>query len=367
MAANAQAVRQKKKARNASENIERTLAKYLYFGATLRIDLYRRFAEFDRNGRDTAYALRKQHTRFRTRKDMRQSIWRDFVEDVSAGRRFSGAIADYVPSSERLAIAAGEESGNHAEGFEMAAYIAKSVNALMGAILGALIYPFILVFMFIAMLYFVAYELIPAMVQISPVEEWPNISQALYAVAMYFRDYGVLTMVIIFGLFILNVLSLPKWTGPMRAKFDRLWPVNKIYRQVTGATFVIILAAMQRGGIPLDAALRDVRAIASPWLKTHIETFQKRITGGSAPSIAINTGILDVDVVDTLEDYDEGGSFSKALEVVGETIIEQTITRTKRTASVINILMMLGVAGGMIWTYGSMMLIVMAMQARGGA
>lgn len=361
MAANPAAARAGARAGSKNANLEKTAAKFLNFGADARIDLYERLAEFDSNGKDIGTALRKQYQRFKKRGDMRHAVWYDLAGEVTAGGRLSKVIADYVPPSERLAIAAGEDTGNYAEGFTMAAYIAKSVSELRGAIVGTLLYPAILGLLFVVLMYFVSWQLVPAMLNIAPVEKWPAISYALYVFSGGIKLFGIWVLIGTVGLAVANIVSFSRFVGPLRAKLDRFWPVNVVYRKVQGAMFVVILAAMQKGGISLDAALRDIRAIATPWLRSHIEIFQRRLAAGRTPSEAIATGLLDQDVVDTLEDYDDSGSFSKALEIVGKNVVARTIRSVKSVASVFSAMMMLGVAGGIVWTYASMAFLVMGM------
>lgn len=361
MAANPTLARQGAKTSAQSAKLEKTIAGLLNFGSDARIDLYERLAEFDNNGKDIGTALRKQYQRFKKRKDMRHAIWYDLAGEVTAGGKLSRAIAPYVPPSERLAIAAGEDTGNYAEGFTMAAYIAQSVADLRGAIVGTLLYPAILGLLFVVLMYFVSWQLVPAMLNIAPVENWPAISYALYVFANGIKLFGLPALVALVVIAAANIYSFGIFVGPIRTKLDRFWPVNIVYRKVQGAMFVVILAAMQKGGIPLDAALRDIRAIATPWLRSHIEVFQRRLSAGRTSSEAIATGLLDQDVVDTLEDYDESGSFSKALEIVGKNVVKRTIKSVKSVASIFSALMMLGVAGGIVWTYASMAFLVMGM------
>lgn len=361
MAANANVARIAPSNNTGAAKLEKKIASLLNFGADARIDLYERLAEFDTNGKDLGSALRKQYQRFKKRKDMRHSVWLDLVSEVSAGGKLSKAMAPYVPPTERLAIAAGEETGNYAEGFTMAAYIATSVSELRSAIVGTLLYPAILGFLFIVLMYFVSWQLVPAMLNIAPVEEWPALSYSLYVFSSGIKLFGLWVLIGTIGIAVANIISFGRFVGPVREKLDKLWPVNVVYRKVQGAMFVVILAAMQRGGIPLDAALRDIRAVATPWLRNHIEIFQRRLSAGRTPSEAIATGLLDQDVIDTLEDYDESGSFSKALEIVGKNVVKRTIKSVKAVASVFSALMMLGVAGGIVWTYASMAFLVMGM------
>lgn len=345
----------------SDSSFERTLAKALNFGAKDRAGFYQRLERFAGRGYDVKVALAGMYERYQKKKDPRRAIWREWVRGLNAGRKFSDLVADYVPPAERLAISAGETTGEMARGFEMARYIAHSASRIRGVVIEALLYPLILSLVFIALLYFVAYKLLPAMLQISPAETWPTISYALYLTANYVKDWGWLTILGIVAFWVFVVLRLPKSTSRVRLWLDRKLPPWTIYRRVQGANMLVTLAALSAAGNPVDESIRRMRKIASPWLTRHLDQFQRRTASGKKPAEAMDTGLLDDDVMGDIMDYDNAGAFSEALDAVGKDVVDMTIASITKISATIRYSMMGLVAMGLIWTYAAMSMIVMTM------
>lgn len=344
---------------------ERTLAKLLNFSAKDRVSLYHRLERFASRGYDVKVALVGMYERFEKKKDPRRAIWREWVKGLNAGRKFSDLVADYVPPAERLAISAGETTGEMARGFEMARYIASAANKIRGVVLEALLYPSFLVVIFVVLLYFVAYQLLPAMLNIAPVERWPTISYALYLTANFVKDWGWLFFPSCLAGVITIAVRLPKGTGAFRHWLDRKLPPWSIYRRVQGANMLVTLSALSAAGNPVDESVRRMRKIASPWLTHHLDRFQRGVASGKRPADAMDTGLFDDEVMGELIDYDRAGAFAEALEAVGKDVVDMTIETITRMAGTIRYSMMGLVAMGLIWTYASMSLIVMSISSGG--
>ena len=361
MAASANTVVKTAAAPPSDSSFERKLAKALNFGAKDRVSFYHRLERFAGRGYDVKVALSGMYERYQKKKDPRRAIWREWVKGLNAGRKFSELVADYVPPAERLAISAGETTGELARGFEMARYIAHSASRIRGVVIEALLYPLILSTVFIALLYFVAYKLLPAMLQISPVEKWPTISYALYLVANYVKDWGWLTILGLIGAAIYVVVRLPKSTTGARVWLDGKLPPWTIYRRVQGANMLVTLSALSSAGNPVDESIRRMRKIASPWLNRHLDKFQRGVASGKRPADAMDTGLFDDEVMGEIIDYDRAGAFSDALDAVGKDVVDMTIASITRISGTIRYSMMGLVAMGLIWTYAAMSMIVMTM------
>lgn len=345
---------------------ERTLAKTLNFGAKDRVSLYHRLERFAGRGYDVKVALVGMYERFEKKKDPRRVIWREWVKGLNAGRKFSDLVADYVPPAERLAISAGETTGEMARGFEMARYIATAAHKIRGVVVESLMYPTVLVGIFIILLYFVAYKLLPAMLNISPVEKWPMVAYALYLTANFVKDWGWLVFPLCFAAVVAVALRLPKGTGGFRHWLDRKLPPWTIYRRVQGANMLVTLAALSAAGNPVDESVRRMRKIASPWLTHHLDRFQRGVASGKRPADAMDTQLFDDEVMGELIDYDRAGAFAEALDAVGKDVVSMTIESITKISGTIRYAMMGLVALGLIWTYGSMSLIVMTIGSAGG-
>lgn len=350
----------KAKKKQGSGEFDRFVAKQLNFGATDRAKLYQRLNKFLSRGFDLRRALENAYQRFERNKDPRRVIWRDWVRGLQAGRKFNELIAPYVPSGERMLIAAGEDSGALAKAFERAQYIALSMARIKSTLIGELMYPVMLFLVFASLLIVVSMKLMPTMETMGlPVEQWPAVSKGLYHVAYATRAYGIYTAVFMILIGGLSLWSLPRWSHDFRRKLDKWCPPFNIYREIESATLLINCAAMTATGNTVDSTFKSIRANSGPWLAWHMDRFIRGMTSGKMPSYAMDTGLIERETMGDLQDYDDAGAFTEAIGFIGEDIVEATIERIKLQATVLRVLAMLAVAAGLLWTYAGIGLLVM--------
>lgn len=338
------------------------LVKFLHLGADGRISLYRRLKRFAERGRDEKFALAPMQRRFASKKDERAVVWADWLRLLSGGVQFSAVISPYVPPTEALAISAGEETGARPEGYAMAEYIATSAKNIQSAVRGALTYPLVLLLMLVALLVFAGLYLIPAMLTIGPLEKWPAIPHALHTTTAFILSWGWLVGLVVAAVATWVVRSLPRMRGNTRAFLDKHVLPWSAYRVIQGGNLLVVIAALSNAGHPLDESVRRIRRISTPWLKWHLDRMLALLVDGRTPSVAINTGILDEEIAGDLEDYDHAGAFTDALQEVGRDVVEATITRITRQATVVRYLLMLVFVAGLLWIYGSLGLLVMSLR-----
>lgn len=356
--------RGKPKKRDAS-GFEKRLAAMTSFGAAKRARLYDRLYRFTSRGYDIRAGLEGAYMRYERTGDARRAVWRDWVRGLQAGERFHNLIAPYVPAGERMLIAAGEESGSRLpDALRNAQYVAESLNKVKSALVGALVYPIMLLLMFVGLLVIVSVKLIPALEGLAPLESWPPVSASLYYTAEAVRNYGLWAGLAMVAGFMGVIYSLPRWQSGLRRSLDHKLPPFTIYREVESATTMITLSAMVAAGQSIDAALRAIRGPASIWLGWHLDRMIKALAGGKPPSVAMETGLVNPETMGDLQDYDRAGAFSEAIAIVGKDIVEDTIMRVEAQSAVLRIVMMFLVAGGMVWTYAAIGMLVLDVSAK---
>lgn len=347
------------------DKMERWWAKTTSFGVKSRVRIYNRLWRFTSRGYSLDTALGGMYGRLEAKKDPRRTIWREWVQGLREGKRYSLMISEFVPPAERVMIAAGENTGRLDQGFKMAGYTAESIQRIQAAIKGALFKPGLLIAMFMVVTLFTAYKMVPTMLTIAPkVQEWPFIARSLHAYAMFIQGFGVYLMVGFIAAAIAILKTMPKWTGRTRSWLDRKLPPWTVYRQFQGASLLITLSALVQAGNPIDVSLKQIRRISPPWLSSHLDKAIQAMAEGRKPAIAIDTGLLDAETMGDLTDYDNAGAFSDAIEAVGTEVVEDTIERVTRTSNLIGAAVMFMVAGGIVWVYAAMMFLVMDAQQK---
>jgi type II secretory pathway component PulF len=335
------------------------------FATKKRVRLYDRLYRFTDNGKDILTAIRGAHERFEKKKDPRRVVWRRWRMGLMDGRRFSDLIAPYVPPAERLMLMAGEATGKIAHGFQRAGYVADAVGRMKGALAGALAYPALLSLLLMVLLYVVAAKLLPIMETIAPLELWPPISASFHTFASAVRDWGLTFLCAAAVIGTCVVYSLPRWihrAGGFRRWIDHKIPPFTIYREYQGATLLLCMSSLLQQGTSVTDAMQSMRKIAPPWLAWHIDRALLSMLGrGRRPAQAIDTGLLHPELMGDIYDYDEAGSFSDTVGIVGKTVIEDAIERLRVQAVTLSALILFAVGGALIWVYAALMFLVLEM------
>lgn len=332
-------------------------------GSRHRLSLYRQFSRFAMRGYDVKVPLETLLERAVKRGRRTAVIYEGWLQGINNGRRFSDVLEKFVPPAERMAISSGEETGQMGQGFHMAAYIVESNNRLRSALVSTLAYPAMLLLVFIALLVFISAFLMPQLSEMLPVEFWPPLSAALYWLSNGLRNFG-LPLAVLFGVgAIAAFITLPRWRSPVRDQLDRRLPPWAIYRDVQAGLLLVALSGVVAAGAPIDDALRRLRRTASPWLAEHLDEMISNVAKGLRPARAMETGLMNDTLMDELIAYDRAGDLSDAIEFLGRDAIDLVITRIRAVATVIGTALMFGVGAALVWTWGSFVMVFLAMRA----
>ena len=347
-----------------TDRVEHWFAKTFNFGGKGRVRFYRKMERFTKNSFAHVKALQLMWTRYHRDGDTRRAVLRRVIDAMGDGMKFNQAIAPYIPPIERLIIAAGEQRGREAEGFQQCIFVAEASNRMRRALTSQLFYPVVLGLLLALMLWMVADQFVPAMLDMLPLAEWPAIARALYGLSVAVQSYGVATVVVIGVVTILILASLPRWTGPLRRFADRWLAPYVVYREYQGSTFLIALGSLVAAGRPVEATLEQFSLMATPWLKAHLEKMRAALNAGERPGRALRTGLLYRETEGDIEDYDAANSFDSALAAMGTETIEDGIERITSAAGVLRILMMFLAAGLLLFIYASAIFLVLTVKER---
>ena len=328
--------------------------------------MYRQMARFAERGYDVKVPLEVLHDRAQAKGRVVALIYAELLHGISAGKRFSDLLEPYVPNAERIAISSGEDAGKVGQGLRMAAYVAESTSQLRGALIQGLAYPTLLLGMFIALLVFVAWFLLPEIEQMYPVELWPTSPAALHWIATGVRSYGAYIMAIAVAAGTAAMVSLPYWTAEIRYRLDHALAPWTIYREIQAGLLLVSLSGVVTAGTPLDDALRRIRGKASKWLAVHIDEIVRRIAQGKRPAHAMDIGLMGEALMDELLAYDRAGDLAGAIEHLGKDAVELVIQRIRSFSAAIGVALMFAVGAGLIWTWGSFVMVFMAMRSAPG-
>jgi type II secretory pathway component PulF len=352
-----------------SDEWEVRLATLVHFSAKKRVRLYLRLERFTTKNIPLKRSIEMIWARLNRTGDSRRAVFRRVIEQMDEGLTFESAMAPYLPSAERLLIFAGEDTGAVQKGFAKAAYVAEAVKRMRAVVTGALAYPAVLFVMLCMILWGMATQFIPILLQIAPLSQWPAVSMALYYVATTVQYAGFWILVALGITAFLVAKSLPTWTGPGRAFVDRWIAPYTTYREYQASIFLISLAALIDAGRPDVQAIKQLAQISRPWLRQHLTRMLTSLLAGDTPGRALDTGLLTSEVLGDVEDYTSVGAFDDAVAQIGKETVEDAIERIGLSAAIAKYIMMVLVAGSILLIYSGIIFVVMdvAQRAQSGA
>lgn len=188
---------------------------------------------------------------------------------VEAGSPLSAALAKYPDIFSPFFVAmvrAGEVSGNLSEQFNYLANYLEKQYYLEGKVKGAMVYPIVILVVMVAVLFLLAYFVMPSMVEMltSAGVELPPLTQFVIAATNFIRGIeGVLALLAA----IASVVVIMRVSRTKKGKefFDRLAlriPIfNNLTKMLCVSRFADNLSTLITGGIPITQALEITSTI----------------------------------------------------------------------------------------------------------
>lgn len=329
-----------------------------------RQTFYKMMANFIADGVPVFDALDELGKRWVQKKDAKAVVVKTIMADLrgQSGKslRFGEAMAKWAPSMEAMAIDAGEQSGDIAEGLRMANRLTETTGKIKSTIIGELIYPAFLVLIFVAFLFVLRGNVIPVFEEILPRESWSTLPKILGFLAenveailgVFFGSIAAVTGIYYY--------TKGRWTGDLRTKFDYYvipWTVN---REVSGAIILTCFAALTKAGVPFSSIIERLSANASMWELYHLSSIRSKMRRGISDGEALACDLFDEEVRWEISVYARLSGFAKALDSLSERVIAKVLGRIQIIMTIIRSIVMLGIAGLAVMTYGSFFAITMA-------
>lgn len=316
-----------------------------------RIGMYEKIQAFLEGKFDLVSSLKSIRDRYAGRKDFRAVIMSQWIQELERGARFADALAPWVPPSELMLIEAGERGGSLSTGLAEAVVLSTASARNRAAIIGGVAFPAALVGMLLGMLSMFQVKMAPVFRGLMPVEKWPESAQTLNAISgfIYNNIFAVVGVIVAVSFVIFKTMGT--WTRPPRHIFDKLPPWN-IYRSYQASSFLIALSSLMRASVPAYDALRSMYKNASPWMRVHLDKMMRMMNMGAGNmGRALNTGLLDDETAGDVEDFSKLGTFSEAIYLLGSRSLEAGIKQIQVRMGVIKNLLLILVAGSIIWIY----------------
>jgi type II secretory pathway component PulF len=286
--------------------------------------------------------MRKYETRARLRGSSEALVYLEILRGLQNGS-LSSAMQHIATPMELTLMDATQSAGDGsmADGLQFLAATVEKADNMRATLIKSLLYPFFLLLMFNAMLTVFSRLAVPVLVELMPPEKWPPLGRLLYWMSQTVTEQGLWALLVVVDVLILFVYSLKRWTGPWRRWVDDYFPYN-IYRDFSGALLLVSLASMMKSGVSLRTSLMRTQNFATPWLRWHVRKILFNLSRSNTPYFgqAFQTGVLNLDMADRVQDASERRNPVEAFIRTGSRSIDLMVVVLERRAKIINMTML---------------------------
>jgi type II secretory pathway component PulF len=351
--------------------IKKQLTK-LSFNTSKRNEFYTLVASFVEDGVPLFDAITDIHKRYEDMGDLSKNVTQEIIHGLRGEgghmRHVGKSLTHYAPSAEAIAIDAGEQSGNVAKGFRMAARICATSDKIFSAIVSKLVYPIFLTIMGIGLLIFISNSIVPMMESVSPRGAWPIQARILGILAdnIPFALPFAIALIVTYSV-AFSILKSKAPATKAREFLDRFIFPWDIYCEISGAMVLTSISSLIAAGIPFATSVERMIAASSPWEKSRLSRILLAMRKGTHEGEAlIKSGFFKNRERWLISVYGKRSNFSASLESLSEKTLEKTIAKTNLVFNILQNIMLIMIAILVSITYTAFLAIAMSARKSGG-
>ncbi len=262
------------------------------------------------------------------------------------------AFARFVPVNEGVILQSYD--ADFIKGLKDCAKSIEDAAKIRGHIVAALAAPLFYAALLLGVMYVYGSMVLPKIAVVLPFERWTGTLRGL--ALMSFFTTSVWFWVFLAGLvlsFALFAVSLPRFTGPVRAFLDR-FPPYSIYRILVGAATLQSLASLMHSGRSVPQALQRIERLSRKnlWLSERVNAALFHLRSGEQLGEAFFKSKLNFPDNELNEDlmlYATLDHFDRTLIDIARSWTEQSIDRVSATSKAANNFMLMLVGGTMAY------------------
>lgn len=281
-----------------------------------------------------------------------------FIKD-RAGISLSEAMDGWIPSSDLYMIRAGEESGTISKALGSIQKMGERARQMREAVSYAITYPAFMMVLISFVLWMFGVNLIQNMRATAP----KQVIDAMGDVAMvsdFIRDWGITVAVAIVAFFLCIAVTLPFWTGALRAKLD-MYPPWSWYRILQGSGFLLGLSTLLGAQVTLKRSLEILEEQSNPWMRERLSAVRQEVLRGRNLGEALRVTRMnfpDPAVAVDLEVLSERADVALVIEQITTEWMREQIDAIKVQAAISRNIGMVIVGGTIAWAMSSVFNVV---------
>lgn len=328
-------------------NLFDSLSIKMEFGGAARQRFYIKLVQLLENGVPLDTALGQIEIISRRSSKVLPKLYRGWRNDIAEGKNFGTCLSPYIPSSEAILLETGANTGKLVQALKNASESIENQAKVKKAIITSGAYPAVLVAMLIAAMLLSAYNVIPTFEQIIPVDQWRGIAYNVAIASRFIREQGYLIVIVVGALGTVVFMSLSRWTGPLRVKFDNYVPWS-LYRMLQGSAFLLSVASMMSAGIKIDeGSLGRISKQSDPYLRQRIKALQRYIAAGENLGDALyHAGheFPDAEIIGDLQIYARLRGFEQNLARIARVWVDGLVERVNVAMKIVNFVILVLIA-----------------------
>ena len=219
-------------------------------------------------------------------------VMREWQKNLERGMSFSDATRGWVPPDETLLVTSGNLS-DLVVALENVSRVVDGTQRIKRAMTSAIAYPLFLLILTFGIIMLVGVYLVPPLAEIAGDNIiWRGMAASLIWISEFSIKYWPVVLGIFIALVAIVWISLPNWSGRLRAKFDKLPPWN-VYKIQMSVGWLMSLSAMVAAGITIPDAMRMLADSSNKYLRSILDETLHYIANGDNLGVALNNAGRD--------------------------------------------------------------------------
>lgn len=278
-------------------------------------------------------------------------VMREWQKNLERGMSFSDATRGWVPPDETLLVTSGNLS-DLVVALENVSRVVDGTQRIKRAMTSAIAYPLFLLILTFGIIILVGVYLVPPLAEIAGDNIiWRGMAASLIWISEFSIKYWPVVLGIFIALVAIVWISLPNWSGRLRAKFDKLPPWN-VYKIQMSVGWLMSLSAMVAAGITIPDAMRMLADNANKYLRSILDDALHFIANGDNLGVALNNTGRDfpnTEIIGDLAIYADMNGFDENLGRVANDYLEESVRKMESISSAMNSIGILLVSAIIAW------------------
>ena len=255
-----------------------------------------------------------------------------------AGLSFADMLRDYAPITEVSQLATGAEA-KLPQAIDDLVMMSEKTSQMSSNIRKAFMFPIMYLLVSIAFTVVFGVYVAPSFYPALPASKWEFEPALMAEIGQFFYEYWYIIAFLIIGTVFGVYYSLPRWTGDLRTKFDKLppWSFYKLYH---GANFMLMMSSLKEIGKTDQEVVHILSLHAQPWLLERLNALRPHLAAGKDIGFALwksGYDFPDSETVIDLRSYASKTDFAQILRKTGTRWLNRADKRVESQAAILKV------------------------------